>query len=184
MKKLIAIAVFATIANTTWAQTNASSNASQTVKLDLSNAIEITFIGNNSSKGSDVSIPFNTVNDYANGVESNDQKLKVRSNKDFNVAVKANASSFTYTGNTTPAPVMPIKDVLNLLVSSNNTGGTISSPFSAANYATLTDADQELIKDGSRGGSQIFAIKYKATPGFNYPAGTYAVDVVYTATQK
>lgn len=184
MKQLIAIAVFATIANATWAQSNVKSSASQTVKLELSNAIEITFVGNNSANGSDVTIPFNGVNDYANGVESNDQLLKVRSNKDFCVAVKTNAANFSYSGSTNPAPVMPVSNVLNLLVSSNNTGGTISNPFSAASYATLSDSDQELIKDGIRGGNQSFGIKYKATPGFAYPAGSYAVDVVYTATQK
>ena len=184
MKNLIAIAVFATFANAAQAQTNASSSASQTVNLALSNAIEITFTGNSNAKGSDVTIPFNTVNDYANGVESDDQKLKVRSNKDFSVAVKTSAANFSYSGNTTPAPVMPISNILNLMVSANNTGGTVKSPFSTTQYASLSNTDQELISDGSRGGNQTFAIKYKATPGFAYPAGTYSVDVVYTATQQ
>ena len=184
MKKLIAIATLTTFAFTTNAQSsNQSDNASQTVKLALSNAIEITFAGG-SNKGADVTIPFSSVNDYANGVESGNQQLKVRSNKDFDVTVKANAANFTYSGNTTPAPVMPVQDVLNLMVSANNTGGSIASPFSASAYASLTDADQHLIEDGDRGGNQTFDIKYKATPGFAYPAGTYAVDVVYTATQK
>lgn len=183
MKKLIAIAVFATFANASQAQ-NASSSASQTVKLTLSNAIEITFTGSSNAQGGDVTIPFNTVNDYANGVESSAQKLKVRSNKDFSVAVKTNAANFTYTGTTSPAPVMPVSNTLNLMVAANNTGGVISAPFSSTTYASLSDSDQELIKDGDRGGNQTFDIKYKATPGFSYPAGTYAVDVVYTATQK
>ncbi len=185
MKKLIAIAAFATVTISANAQnSNQSANASQTVKLQLSNAIEITFTGNGNSIGSDVTIPFNSVNDYANGVESNDQQLKVRSNKDFDVTVKANAASFTYSGNTTPAPTMPVQNVLNLKVTGNNTGGAIASPFSSTAYASLTAADQDLIEGGSRGGNQTFDIKYKATPGFAYPAGVYAVDVVYTATQK
>ena len=185
MKKLIAIAVFATVAISVKAQSsNQASSASQTVKLALSNAIELTFTGNGSAQGADVTIPFNSVNDYANGVESNDQQLKVRSNKDFDVTVKTNAANFTYTGNTSPAPVMPVSGVLNLKVTANGTGGAIASPFSSTAYASLTDADQDLIADGDRGGNQTFDIKYKATPGFAYPAGTYAVDVVYTATQK
>lgn len=183
MKKVIAITAFATIANAAQAQNgNVNSSASQTVKLALSNAIEITFAGNSSNKGADVTIPFNTVNDYANGVESGEQILKVRSNKDFNVEVKTNASNFTYAGSTTPAPVMPVENVLNLMISANNTGGTIGKSFTS--YGSLKGGDQDLIEDGSRGGNQTFAIKYKATPGFAYPAGTYSVDVVYTATQK
>ena len=83
-----------------------------------------------------------------------------------------------------PAPKMPVEKVLGLMVSANGTGGTIGAPFSATGYATLTSKDQSLIANGSRGGNQTFEVKYQATPGFAYPAGTYSVDVVYTATQK
>ena len=186
MKKFIAIAVFASIgfAANAQNQNNQTSSASQTVNLSLSNAIEITFTGNNSAEGADVTIPFTSVNDYANGVESGAQELKVRSNKNFSVAVKANNANFSYAGNTTPAPVMPVSGVLGVKVTANGTGGSIAAPFSAANYATLTSANQNLISAGSRGGNQTFSVKYKATPGFAYPAGTYSVDVVYTATQQ
>ena len=57
MKKIIIIAAafigFTTAAN---AQSNASSAASQTVQLSLSNALEITFTGNNSATGSTVEV--------------------------------------------------------------------------------------------------------------------------------
>ncbi len=184
MKKFIAIAAFATIGFSANAQnqSNQSSSASQTVQLTLSNAIEITFTGNSSATGADVTIPFSTVNDYANGVESDAQELKVRSNKNFSVAVKANNSEFSYTGNTTPAPEMPVEGVLAVKVTANGTGGDIAGSFS--NYATLTSSNQNLITAADRGGNQTFSVKYKATPGFAYPAGTYAVDVVYTATQE
>ncbi len=186
MKKIIAIAALATLGFTANAQNqaNQSSSASQTTNLVLSNAIEITFTGNSSATGADVNIPFTSVNDYANGVESSAQELKVRSNKNFTVAVKSNAANFTYTGNTTPAPTMPVENVLAVKVTANGTGGSIASPFSATNYATLKSSSQDLISAGTRGGNQTFSVKYKATPGFAYPAGTYAVDVVYTATQQ
>ena len=103
----------------------------------MSNAIEITFTGNGSATGADVTIPFTTVNDYANGVESDAQELKVRSNKNFSVAVKANAANFTYSGSTTPAPSMPVNGVLAVKVTANGTGGSIANPFSASSYATL-----------------------------------------------
>jgi hypothetical protein len=159
-----------------------ASAATQSTNLSLANAIEITFAGNMSATGADVTIPFTTVNDYANGVESDAQELKVRSNKNFSVAVKANASEFSYTGNTTPAPEMPVEGVLAVKVTANGTGGSIAGSFSE--YATLTSSNQDLITAADRGGNQTFSVKYKATPGFAYPAGTYAVDVVYTATQE
>ena len=184
MKKFIAIAVFASFgfAANAQDQANKSSSSSQTTKLVLSNAIEITFTGNSSATGAAVSIPFTTVNDYANGVESDAQQLKVRSNKKFSVAVKANAANFSYTGNTTPTPTMPVSGVLAVKVAANGTGGSIANSFNS--YATLTNANQDLITAANRGGNQTFSVKYKATPGFAYPAGTYAVDVVYTATQE
>lgn len=165
-------------------QTSQSGTANQQVNITLSNAIEITFTGNGSAVGTDVSIPFTTVNHYANGVESDAQELKIKANKDFSVAVKTNAANFSYTGNTTPAPTMPVNGVLGLKVTANGTGGSVASPFSTSNYATLTNADQDLITSGNKGNNQTFSIKYKATPGFAYPAGSYAVDVVYTATQQ
>ncbi|MCB0700871.1 MAG: hypothetical protein KDC11_13515, partial [Chitinophagaceae bacterium] len=64
------------------------------------------------------------------------------------------------------------------------TGGSIANPFSNSAYATLSSSDQDLITTADRGGNQTFSVKYKATPGFAYPAGTYSVDVVYTATQE
>ena len=186
MKKIIAIAVFASLgfAANAQNQANQTSSASQTTNLVLSNAIEITFTGNGSATGADVNIPFTTVNDYANGVESDAQELKVRSNKNFSVAVKANATNFSYTGNTSPAPTMPVENVLGIKVTDNNTGGSIANPFSNSAYATLSSSDQDLITTADRGGNQTFSVKYKATPGFAYPAGTYSVDVVYTATQE
>ena len=182
MKKIVIAAAtlvsFATAAN---AQT--SSTAQQQVNLSLANAIEITFTGSGTATGSAVTMAFTTVANYANGVESANQQLKVRSNKNFTVAVKANAANFSYVGSTTPAPVMPVASVLGIMVPVNGTGGTIASPFSTANFSPITATNQNLITAGTKGGNKTFEIKYEADPQFNYPAGTYSVDVVYTATQ-
>ena len=182
MKKIIAIAAILTLAFAANAQ-NASSTATQTVNLNLSNAIELTFVGSGTTTGATVNLAFSTVNDYANGVTSSAQDLKVRSNKNFAVTVNSSAANFTYSGSTTPAPVMPVSGVLGLKVSANGTGGTIASPFTASAYAGLTSSSQGLISNGIRGGAQTFSIMYQATPGFAYPAGTYTTNVVYTATQ-
>ena len=79
---------------------------------------------------------------------------------------------------------MPVSGVLKLMVTANSTGGSVASPFSTSSYATLTDADQDLITSGTYGSNQLFSIQYKAEPGFTYPAGTYTTSVVYTATQQ
>ncbi len=182
MKKIIAIASIVLVGFAAKAQ-NASSTATQTVNLNLSNAIELTFTGSGTATGAAVNLAFTTVNDYANGVESAAQELKVRSNKNFGVTVKTNNANFTYAGSTTPAPVMPIAGVLALKVSANGTGGTVASPFSTSVYNGLSSTAANLISNGSKGGNQTFSVKYEATPGFAYPAGTYTTDVVYTATQ-
>lgn len=184
MKKTSFLAGAVMLSSITAFAQNTSSSASQSVILNLSDAIEITFTGSGSSTGNDVTIPFNTVNDYANGVESSPQELKVVSNKGFTVSVRSNAQHFSYSGTTSPSPVMPVSSVLGLIVTANTTGGTVANPFSTSNYAFIRRNPQDLISNGNRGGDQKFSIKYKATPGFEYPAGTYTVDVVYTATQN
>src|SRR5690606_10450538 len=100
MKKIILFsAILTSIATFANAQNNASSTAQQTVQLQLSNPLEITFTGNNSTTGSTVTMPFTSANDYANGVESQAQQLRVRSNKNFNVAVKPLTNTFSVTNN-------------------------------------------------------------------------------------
>ena len=182
MKKIIVIAA-ALIGLTSAAKAqSASGSAQQTVQLSLSNALEITFVANSSATGATVSLPFTTANDYANGVESAAQQLKVRSNKNFNVTVKANAATFTVTnGATTTASTMPAS-VLDVKVSTNGTGGAIAGTF--AGYTDLSTTATNMITNGTYGGNQTFSVMYKAAPGFAYAAGTYNMDVVYTATQQ
>lgn len=163
-----------------------STSASQRTNLNLTDAIDITYFGSGSgSSAGTVNLAFNNVNDYATGVVSWDEHYKVRSNKNFRVTVKTNASNFSYTGTATPTPVMPVANILQLIVTNNTTGGSVASPFTLnTSWSSLSSSAQDLINNGSRGGNQMFSVKYKADPGFNYPAGTYTVDVVFTATQQ
>ena len=184
MKKIIIIVTaFLGLAFNSNAQ-SASATASQSVSLTLSNAIAITFTGSGTSTGGAVTLPFTTVADYANGVTSTAQQLKVQSNLPFDVAVKANATNFTYTGTYTTGTTMPVSGVLKLMVTANTTGGTIATPFSSTAYSTLTSTNQNMIVNGTYGSNQLFSVQYQATPGFTYPAGTYATSVIYTATQQ
>jgi len=181
MKKIVIATAFACISLAANAQTSASSTATQQVNLSLTNAIAITFVSSGTATGAAVTLPFATVSDYTNGVTSTAQQLKVQSNKNFTITVKANAANFSYTGSTSPAPAMPI-NALNLKVTANSTGGTIAGTFGSA-YTDLSATAQNLITNGSYGGNQTFSVQYQATPGFAYPAGTYTTSVVYTATQ-
>src|SRR5688500_6043518 len=72
--------------------------ATQTVNISMSNAVEISFTSTGTTTGSTVNMAFSTVTNYANGVESDAQEMKVRSNKNFSVTVKANSTNFTYSG--------------------------------------------------------------------------------------
>lgn len=164
-------------------QNNEQASASQSTNLVMSNAIDISFVSNNSSNGSDVNMAFNTVNDYANGVESAPIELRIRSNKDFNVFAKTTSNKFTYSGSTTPAPQMKVNKSLYIKVVENNTGG--NTPNSVNNkYKPLRKSNRKLVNKGTAGGNNTLKVQYKADPGFEFPAGTYSVSVVYTATQR
>lgn len=183
MKNTATIAALLILVSSAALAQNVSSSAGQTIILTLTDAIEISFTNTGTNIGTDVTLPFTSVNSYADGVESIVQELKVRSNKYFSVAVRTTSSTFSYNGSSSPAPIMPIIKVLNLQVTANGTGGSIVSPFANTTYSTLSNTNQDLINYGSKGGNQTFSIRYKATPGFMFPAGTYTANVIYTATQ-
>lgn len=163
-------------------QAQNSSTASQTVNLNLSNVLDIAFVATGNATGSVVSFTFANISDYTNGKQSADYQIRVRSNKKFNVTVKANSSKFSYSGAVSPAPSMPIS-ILSLMVAANQTGGTQVSPFGSGSFGAISSSSKNLLSNCSLGSNQLFSIKYKANPGFNYPAGSYTVDIVYTATQ-
>lgn len=159
---------------------NASNTAQQTVQLALNNALDITFFPGNNSTGNLVTLTFNNTNDYQNGVESGPQQLRVRSNKGFSVSVATNSANFS---SSNAGVFMPV-GVLSVALVENNTGGLVGPGFESMAYKPLSISSSDLILGASNGGNQNFTVKYKANPVFNYPAGTYNTDVVYTATQQ
>lgn len=160
-----------------------SSSASQSVSLVISNAIDISYMATGNGSGNNTMMQFSNPADYANGVTSPEQGLRVRSNKTFKVAVRCDAGGFTYQGNSNTTQNIP-DNALRLKVTANNTGGAVKAPFSTDVYTSLSDDSQDLLVGGTQGQNQTFAIQYKCTPGFNLPAGTYTMNVVYTATQE
>ncbi len=164
------------------AQSNELSTATQSAKLEMSNAIDVTFNSNGSAEGDIVNLVFENVNDFANGVESTPIELKVRSNKKFHVWAKAGSNRFSYSGPESTDPKMNVNN-LKIKVVSNNTGGNV--PNSVNNkYANMSKSNKKLINNGTAGGENTFAVQYKADPGYEFPSGTYSVDIIYTATQQ
>ena len=162
MKKILTLAVVFFAAFTA-ANAQSTSTASQTVTLNLQNAINISI-----SSATGTSFTFDDVTEYQNGhTNANASTLQVKSNRPWAVTVKA--ATATFSGPALPATQMP-STVLGVRL---NGGSTFSALSTTA--ASLTS--------GSRGSSQ-FSIDYNANPGFNYDAGTYSLSVVYTATQQ
>ena len=162
MKKILTLAtVF--FAAFTAANAQSTSTASQTVTLNLQNAINISI-----SSATGTSFLFDDVTEYQNGLtNANASTLQVKSNRPWAVTVKAAAATFT--GPAAPATQMP-STVLGVRL---NGGSSFSSLSTTA--ASLTS--------GSRGASS-FSVDYNANPSFSYDAGTYSLSVVYTATQQ
>ncbi len=180
MKKYLLLTLMIVAAQKLVAQTP-TGDATQTTNLNLTNAIDITFTANASATGATLNFNFNTVNDYANGLESAPVQMKVRSNRRFNISVKSSSAYFTYAGSASPAPQMYVGNVLYFKMTQNNTGG-----WSLVNnrYDYIDHYNWNFLMNGINGGNQNFTIVYRVTPGFAYPAGTYTTDVVYTATQQ
>lgn len=185
MKKLFAVALLSMSAYTVNAQNvgDMTGSAYQSIELSLSNVLEISFSGNNNTVGPNVSLAFNNINDYVNGIESNEQELKIRSNKKFKVDVKSDAPNFTYSGPVAPAPVMAVENVLGLKIITNNTGGSYDGVFNTSNFQSIRDNNQLLLNNCNPGSDKRFSVKYYANPGLEYPGGNYTINVVYTATQ-
>lgn len=159
--------------------------AAQMLSVTLSNVIEISFDNNSQAFSGPVNMMFKTPGDYVNGIESTPQEIRVRTNKAFNVNVKAKSETFNYNGPQYPAPEIPVDEALSMSVSDNRTGGTIAPGTGGNNnYFPLTTESQNVIIGGGTGNNQNYSVKYKAKPGYNVPDGTYAVDLIYTASQE
>lgn len=161
-----------------------ATNATQTLNLVFSSAIDINFNTNSSAIGLGTSVPLGTINNYANDADSAEQILKVQSNKSFIVTAKTNNISYTYNKATIAQHVNPYTGILSIIVSANNIGSAITTPFSPAVYKTLSYTNQNIIKDAIKCGSQTYNIKYKISPEYICTDVAHTVNVLYTATQQ
>src|SRR5690606_9334352 len=118
MKKIRLILLLAAGAvNIASGQDNEAGSASQSANLVMSNAIDITFNSNGTSESEVVTLPFDNVNDYANGVESAPIEMRIRSNKKFYVSAKTSSNRFTYRGPESKDPKMNVNKLKIKVVS-------------------------------------------------------------------
>ena len=163
MKKLSLIAIL--LVSATFfanAQNVGSATPTQAVSVVIKNVFDM-----NLTSSTTRSFSFDALTDYDNGLEVlNANTINYKTNKAWKVSVKALTSDFTGGAGTTPMPASVIKV--------RKTGTTP--------YISVSGADQDLTT-GTRGASN-FNIDYKATPGYSYEAGTYAVTLQYTLTNQ
>ena len=159
MKTIILAMAFTALAFGANAQ--ATSSANQTITLTLQNQIDISI-----SSATGTSFTFATPADYSTGLTNTSAStFSVKSNQAWAVTVKAAAANFT----SAAATAMPAS-VLGVRLTGGSTYTSLST--TAASFTS-----------GSRGSSR-FTVDYNANPGFNYDAGSYTMNVVYTATQQ
>jgi hypothetical protein len=163
MKKLSLVTLFLLSATIfAKAQNVGAGTSTQAMSVVIKNVFDM-----NLSSTTTRSFSFDNLTDYDNGVEVlNANTLNYKTNKAWKVSVKALSADFTGGAGTTTMPSSVIKVRKN----------------GAASYVAISSTDQDLAT-GARG-SSAFDIDYKATPGYNYEAGTYAVTLQYTITNQ
>ena len=156
--------------------------ASQTAKIVINDAIDIRFISN-STTGNDIPFTFSTIQNFIDGVVSSEEpELLIRSNKDFNVSVRAKSTTFNG-----PTGTSMSADILKIMAVKQPLGSNLATPFSTASYAPISYTAQTIFQGCSKGwtsSDQNFKLRFKAEPATQIPAGNYTIDVEYTATQQ
>lgn len=181
-KKIVIVFLFILFAGAAVAQ-HAGSSATHTANLSLADVVGVDVVsGGGGNGGSAVEMPIHGVSALANGIESPQLEIKLRSTSAFDVSISASANTFSYTGPSTSGTNMNVSDVLNVMITENNTGGSVSSGFTQ--YQSVNGTTQKSIITSGQPGERAFSFKYKALPEFNYPAGTYTTDIVYTITKR
>lgn len=184
MNKIL-LAIAAVLITLTASAQQQSTGGIQQVKCTLADVVGVG-LGGGSNGGSGggssvVDIPMSGTGAMASGIESPEFTINLFANAMFDVSVQASATAFTYAGTATSGTNMLVKDVLSVIISANNTGGNVANGFSA--YQTVDGTNGKRVIGDGQVGVRSFGFKYKATPGFNYPAGTYTTDIVYTITK-
>lgn len=162
-------ALLSALAIVLFATANAQNSQTQTVTLNLTNKIDITFV---SGDGGSV-FEFDATSKFEKGlVNISAAELNVKSNRPWKVQVAALEDYFSFNGGsgTNQNNKMPASKL----------GVKLST---SSSFISLSSTAKDLTSSNVRG-SNNFTIDYEANPGFEFDAGQYQLDVVYTATQQ
>lgn len=160
----------------------AQGGSGQNGRLSLTEVVSASLFAADSGSTSSIAIPIGGINALADGAESHEIEVTLQCTADYDVSVSSSSEYFTYNGpDANPTPML-VKDVLSIRITANNTGGSVSNGFTQ--YQPVDGSLNKLIIASGLSGTRTFSFKYMAQPGFNYPAGTYTTDIVYTITKK
>ena len=157
------------------------SEPAQSATVKLKNIFSASVGSSNGQGGANVQIPIYGANALRNGIESSEMEVTLLCTSDFHISIASSSTNFLYTGPSTNNPIMPVKDVLSIIITENKTNGTISNGFNQ--YKNISKTAKQIINSGQLG-IRSFKFKYKAIPGFLYPAGNYSTDIIYTVVKK
>lgn len=150
----------------------AQNTGTTTVNLILSDVISLETSSANVNFVYDSAEAYNT--DQEHTVEDN---IKVTSNKNFDISVKANGANFTAGTNSIPVDVLDITAVA---------GGTMGGTPTTVNLSTT---DQNINTNAELGSELTLDVNYKipatksSSPAIlGKPAASYTQEVIYTAT--
>lgn len=166
---------------------NANSGAVQKANLNLAEVVGVSMPDNGSGgpgggNGSAVEMPISSMNGLSEGIESPPLKIKLLSTTPFDISISASSNTFTYNGPSSFGTTMNVGDVLAVMITDNKTGGSVAGGFNQ--YKPVTGTSKQPIITSGQPGERTFEFKYKAIPGFEYPAGTYTTDIIYTITKR
>lgn len=186
MKTLILAAFIFLSVGTATAQ-NAGRSASQNVQLGLTDVVSTGGFsgggsGGNGGGSGPVTFPLSGTGAMSQGVESPEIQVTMQSNAVYDVNVSSSTTDFTYTGGATFPVPMNVKDVLSFSITGNSTGGSVGNNFSQ--FQPIDGTNQKVAIVSGQPGVSTFSFKYKAQPGFSYPAGTYTTNIVFTIVKK
>ena len=159
-----------------------NSNSVQPTTLDMAEVVSATLFPPGSTGSATVDLPIGGTSALADGIESPEIKVTLQSTTDFDISVSASSENFSYSGPSNSNTLMQVKDVLSIIITENNTGGSVGNGLTQ--YQPIDGIQGKLAISSGLRGVRTFAFKYKAQPGFNSPAGTYTTDIVYTISKK
>lgn len=162
---------------------NSNSGATHSTKMEMDEIVSASFFTGTGGGGSSaVEIPMNGADALEFGIESPEIEVTLQCTADYDISIAASANNFTYSGSSTIDNLMPVSEVLSIMITENTTGGTISSGMTQ--YQAINGTQGKLAIDNGQRGVRKFKFKYKAQPGFEFSAGTYTTDIVYTLTKR